>query len=175
MHAVTAAPPCVQVLLVMLRGKKRFRVAGQALGSSIAIDHVLRPGDAIYIPAGCFHSGAARYKRRTASSSPSPGPSPSRGPVRPRRLRRRVGRIDTTQPRAAACRCRRGGRSDRRRQPMERGAAAWSKRPRPAVPEFGTSWRLWQLWAARLTPMGGVDKASRGREATASDARVPPP
>ena len=142
MHAVTAAPPCVQVLLVMLRGKKRFRVAGQALGSSIAIDHVLRPGDAIYIPAGCFHSGAARYKRHTASSSPSPGPSPSRGPVRPRRLRRRVGRIDATQPRAAACRRRRGGRSDRRRQPMERGAAVCSNAPgrlSPSLAPHGAS------------------------------------
>jgi hypothetical protein len=58
-----AATPCVQVLLVMLRGKKRFRVAGKALGSSVAIDHMLQPGDAIYIPAGCFHSGAACHTR----------------------------------------------------------------------------------------------------------------
>ena len=60
---VEAATPCVQVLLVMLRGKKRFRVAGKALGSSVAIDHMLQPGDAIYIPAGCFHSGAACHTR----------------------------------------------------------------------------------------------------------------
>ena len=47
----------IDVLLVMLRGTKRFRVAGKALGSAVSVDHVMRPGDAIFIPAGCFHSG----------------------------------------------------------------------------------------------------------------------
>ena len=47
----------VDVLLVMLRGTKRFRVAGTAAGSELCIDHVMSCGDAIYIPALTFHSG----------------------------------------------------------------------------------------------------------------------
>lgn len=49
----------VDVLLVMLRGRKRFRVAGTALGSRVTIDHELKPGDAIYIPALTFHTGGS--------------------------------------------------------------------------------------------------------------------
>ena len=52
----------------MLRGAKRFRVAGKALGSAVSIDHVLRPGDALFIPAGCFHSGAVGYLDRDVGS-----------------------------------------------------------------------------------------------------------
>ena len=47
----------IDVLLVMLHGRKRFRVAGRRLGSAPVIDHVLEAGDAIYIPALTFHSG----------------------------------------------------------------------------------------------------------------------
>ena len=54
----------IDVLLVMLRGRKRFRVAGPAVGSAVVIDHWMQPGDVIYIPALTFHSGGD-------SSSPS--------------------------------------------------------------------------------------------------------
>lgn len=47
----------VDVLLILLDGSKRFRVAGPTVGSTPVIDHQMRPGDAIYIPAGVFHSG----------------------------------------------------------------------------------------------------------------------
>eukprot|EP00310_Coccolithus_braarudii_P019013 CAMPEP_0183339752 /NCGR_PEP_ID=MMETSP0164_2-20130417/6565_1 /TAXON_ID=221442 /ORGANISM="Coccolithus pelagicus ssp braarudi, Strain PLY182g" /LENGTH=296 /DNA_ID=CAMNT_0025509807 /DNA_START=27 /DNA_END=917 /DNA_ORIENTATION=+ len=47
----------IDVLLVLLSGSKRFRVAGRALGSAPVIDHVMTPGDAIFIPAGAFHTG----------------------------------------------------------------------------------------------------------------------
>lgn len=47
----------IDVLLVMMRGSKRFRVAGEAVGSATTIDHTLQPGDAIYIPSLTFHSG----------------------------------------------------------------------------------------------------------------------
>lgn len=47
----------VDVLLVMLRGTKRFRVAAGQVGSDVCIDHFMRSGDAIYIPALCFHTG----------------------------------------------------------------------------------------------------------------------
>ena len=50
---------CASVLLVMLHGSKRFRVAGRSVGSAVAIDHVMRPGDAIYIPSLTFHSGGS--------------------------------------------------------------------------------------------------------------------
>lgn len=43
----------------MLDGSKRFRVAGRAVGSPVVIDHVLTPGDAIFIPSLCFHSGGS--------------------------------------------------------------------------------------------------------------------
>ena len=43
----------------MLHGSKRFRVAGRAVGSPVQIDHVMRPGDAIYIPSLTFHSGGS--------------------------------------------------------------------------------------------------------------------
>ena len=45
------------MLLVLLRGRKRFRVAGRTLGSRPVIDHAMEAGDAIYIPALTFHSG----------------------------------------------------------------------------------------------------------------------
>jgi len=47
----------IDVLLIMLRGAKRFRVAGQTVGSEAVIDTVLKPGDAIFIPALTFHTG----------------------------------------------------------------------------------------------------------------------
>ena len=47
----------VDVLLVMLRGSKRFRVAGRAVGSAMAVTHRLTAGDAIYVPRLCFHAG----------------------------------------------------------------------------------------------------------------------
>lgn len=47
----------IDVLLVMLRGRKRFRVAGRAVGSAVTIDHWMEGGDAIYIPALHFHTG----------------------------------------------------------------------------------------------------------------------
>ena len=43
----------------MLHGSKRFRVAGRTVGSPVVIDHVMRPGDAIFIPSLCFHSGGS--------------------------------------------------------------------------------------------------------------------
>ena len=45
------------MLLVMLRGRKRFRVAGRTFGSSTAIDTTLEAGDVIFIPALTFHTG----------------------------------------------------------------------------------------------------------------------
>lgn len=50
----------VDVLLVMLDGCKRFRVAGTVLGSVAVVDHFMEAGDALYIPALTFHSGG-RY------------------------------------------------------------------------------------------------------------------
>ena len=47
----------VDVLLVMCRGHKRFRVAGRSFGSTVVIDTVLRQGDALFIPALTFHTG----------------------------------------------------------------------------------------------------------------------
>ena len=35
----------IDVLLVMLRGCKRFRVAGKTVGSAVVIDHLMREGD----------------------------------------------------------------------------------------------------------------------------------
>lgn len=68
----------VDVLLVMLRGSKRFRVAGTQVGSRVAIDCVLRSGDALYIPSLRFHSGgdtagsaASDYDAEIASEAPS--------------------------------------------------------------------------------------------------------
>ena len=49
----------IDVFLVMLSGRKRFRVAGRTLGSAVAIDHMMTPGDAIYVPALTFHSGGS--------------------------------------------------------------------------------------------------------------------
>ena len=42
---------------MLLRGRKRFRVAGRTVGSAVTIDHVLHAGDAMYIHAGTFHTG----------------------------------------------------------------------------------------------------------------------
>ena len=58
-RATKRVPP-QDVLLIMLTGQKRFRVAGRTLGSAVQIDHLMCPGDAIYIPALTFHSGGAR-------------------------------------------------------------------------------------------------------------------
>ena len=49
----------IDVLLVMMQGSKRFRVAGRTVGSDVVIDHMMKPGDAIYIPALTFHSGGS--------------------------------------------------------------------------------------------------------------------
>ena len=62
----------VDVLLVMLRGAKRFRVAGREVGSEVEIDWEMCAGDAIYIPALYFHSGGT-----------SPGPSSAIGRAAP--------------------------------------------------------------------------------------------
>ena len=88
----------VDVLLVMLRGGKRFRVAGRSVGSPIVIDHFMHPGvhaaspgphahattvlapllltfvpfgwqDAIYIPALTFHSGGDSSSAATPCGS----------------------------------------------------------------------------------------------------------
>ena len=63
----------VDVLLVMLRGSKRFRVAGTQVGSQVAIDCILESGDALYIPSLRFHSGGdtARTTLRDDSDAPS--------------------------------------------------------------------------------------------------------
>jgi len=47
----------VGVLLLMLRGSKRFRVAGSHIGSHVTIDHTLKAGDVLYIPPLTFHTG----------------------------------------------------------------------------------------------------------------------
>ena len=47
----------VDVLLIMLKGRKRFRVAGRTFGSTVAIDAMLEAGDALFIPALTFHTG----------------------------------------------------------------------------------------------------------------------
>jgi hypothetical protein len=56
----------VDVLLLMLRGSKRFRVAGRTFGSRVAIDTKLEAGDALYIPALTFHSGGETARRGDA-------------------------------------------------------------------------------------------------------------
>lgn len=58
----------IDVLLVMMRGSKRFRVAGSALGSRVVIDRILRPGDAVYIPALTFHTGGSSDEGAEARS-----------------------------------------------------------------------------------------------------------
>ena len=64
-HAFDSRHPSdIDVLLVMLSGRKQFRVAGCTVGSNVAIDHWLMPGDSIFIPALTFHSGGS-----TASAS----------------------------------------------------------------------------------------------------------
>uniref|UniRef100_A0A6T7YJV8 JmjC domain-containing protein n=1 Tax=Prymnesium polylepis TaxID=72548 RepID=A0A6T7YJV8_9EUKA len=45
------------VLILMVHGRKRFRVASHAIGSPVVVDTVLRAGDALYIPAMAFHCG----------------------------------------------------------------------------------------------------------------------
>mgnify|MGYP006139234247 CR=1 FL=1 len=47
----------VDVLLVMMRGSKRFRVAGRTFGSGTAVDTTLEAGDVLFIPALTFHTG----------------------------------------------------------------------------------------------------------------------
>ena len=59
----------VDVLLIMLDGRKRFRVGGDQLGSNVIIDHYMEPGDALYIPALTFHSGGSSEIEKVASSS----------------------------------------------------------------------------------------------------------
>ena len=53
----------VDVPLLMVRGSKRFRVAGRTFGSRVAIDTKLEAGDALYIPALTFHSGGETARR----------------------------------------------------------------------------------------------------------------
>ena len=57
------------VLLVMLHGSKRFRVAGRTVGSSIVIDHMMSPGDAIFIPSLSFHSGGSTTQQHAPQDS----------------------------------------------------------------------------------------------------------
>lgn len=47
----------VDVLTIMLRGSKRFRVAGKTVGSPVEIDTVLSSGDLLYFPSLRFHTG----------------------------------------------------------------------------------------------------------------------
>jgi len=61
----------VDVLLVMMRGRKQFRVGGRTVGSEAVIDHVLEPGDALYIPALHFHSGGTTLAPRESSAGTS--------------------------------------------------------------------------------------------------------
>ncbi len=59
----------VDVLLVMLHGSKRFRVAGRAVGSPVEIDAELAAGDAVYIPALTFHTGGASQLHAPAAAA----------------------------------------------------------------------------------------------------------
>ena len=61
----------VDVLLIMLRGSKRFRVSGAEVGSAVGIDHMMCSGDAIYIPALCFHSGGDSGPAAAVDAEPS--------------------------------------------------------------------------------------------------------
>ena len=47
----------LDVLLLQLRGSKRFRVAGLTPGSAVTVDARLVPGDAVYVPSGHWHTG----------------------------------------------------------------------------------------------------------------------
>ena len=74
----------VDVLLVMCRGRKRFRVAGRGFGSPVVIDTVLEPGDALYIPALTFHTGGELKERaRAPFRAPWPWPLPRSSPPPP--------------------------------------------------------------------------------------------
>ena len=57
----------VDVLLVMLDGRKRFRVASTHVGSEPIIDVTMAPGDACYIPALTFHTGGSTDDAPTSS------------------------------------------------------------------------------------------------------------
>jgi hypothetical protein len=57
------------VLLVMLHGSKRFRVAGRTVGSPVVIDHMMSPGDAIFIPSLSFHSGGSATQQHAPNDS----------------------------------------------------------------------------------------------------------
>ena len=43
------------VLIYMVQGSKRFRVAGTELGSPTTVDVVMQPGDAVWVPLGHYH------------------------------------------------------------------------------------------------------------------------
>ena len=46
------------VLIYLISGMKRFRVAGyRQKHSPVVIDEIMRPGTAVYIPRGYFHNG----------------------------------------------------------------------------------------------------------------------
>jgi hypothetical protein len=107
----------VDVLLVQLRGSKRFRVAGRAAGSAVVVDHLLNVGDALYIPALYFHTGGD-----SSSASSDAPPSTMLSVAMPpasetdashavgewRRARGR--RCTAANPRARRCVCRRSRR-----------------------------------------------------------------
>lgn len=47
----------VDVLVYLLLGSKRFRVAGRRPQSEVLVDASMSPGASVYIPAGAFHHG----------------------------------------------------------------------------------------------------------------------
>ena len=47
----------VDNLVVCVKGKKNFRIAGHSPGSQVAYDGILEVGDAVYVPAHAFHNG----------------------------------------------------------------------------------------------------------------------
>ena len=47
----------VDNLIYCAAGSKRLRVAGPGVGSPVAVDAMLRPGDALWVPAGHYHRG----------------------------------------------------------------------------------------------------------------------
>ena len=72
----------IDVLLVMLRGRKRFRVAGRAVGSEVTIDHWMESGDAIYIPALNFHTGGdSPSTEKVAQQAAQPAAQPAEGSI----------------------------------------------------------------------------------------------
>jgi len=55
------------VVLIMIQGRKRMRVAGPDLGSAIIIDKEMTAGDIIVIPAGYYHFGGGTQSSSSGS------------------------------------------------------------------------------------------------------------